>query len=110
LSIYQIIKKPVASDKATKLNQRHGKLVLEVHPAANKPMIVEALEKLFDVKIKKIQIIIRKGKIRRVKRKEFRGTLRKRAIITLKEGYSLDSISQAGAHTAVSGSESASDK
>ena len=103
LSVYQIIKGPIVSDKAYKLNSNLKKLVLNVHPASNKPMIAEALEKLFDVKVKSIRIIVRKGKIRKVKRRIIKKAMSKRAIITLKEGYSLDSISQAGTHTVIPG-------
>ena len=110
LSIYQIIKGPVITDKAYKLNQKLQKLVLEVHPAANKPMIEEALEKLFDVKVKSIRTITRKGKTRVVKKRLIKRPTKKRVIITLKEGYSLDSISQAGTHTVVPGSNESSDK
>ena len=37
LSIYQIIQGPVVSDKAYKLNKKLNKLVIKVHPQANKP-------------------------------------------------------------------------
>jgi len=110
LSIYQIIKGPVITDKAYKLNQKFKKLVLEVHIAANKPMIEEALEKLFDVKVKNIRTVIKKGKVRMVKRRKVTRATKKRAIITLQEGYSLDSISQAGTHTVVPGAEASPDK
>ena len=38
------------------------KLVIEVHPKANKPMVKEALEKLFNVEVEKVSIVVRKGK------------------------------------------------
>ena len=110
LSIYQIIKGPVVTDKAYRLNNSFKKLVLEVHPAANKPMVREALEKLFDVKIENIRMIVRKGKTKRVKRHVVKGSSSKRAIVTLKEGYSLDSISQAGTQAVVSGSDVSENK
>ena len=110
LSIYQIIKGPIVSDKAYKMSDKLKKLTLEVHPAANKPMIEEALEKLFDVKVKSVRIIIRKGRVKRVKRRLVKKSGHKRAIVTLKEGYSLESISQAGTQAVVTGSESAKEK
>ena len=61
LSIYDIIQGPVVTDKAFRLNQKFKKLVLRVHPQANKPMVAEALEKLFDVKVDNVRIIVRKG-------------------------------------------------
>ncbi|KKP35764.1 MAG: 50S ribosomal protein L23 [candidate division TM6 bacterium GW2011_GWF2_32_72] len=90
LTIYNVIKGPVLSDKAYKINQNLKKLVLNVHPAANKPMVAEAIEKLFDVKVDNVRIMVRKGKNRMVGRRPVTGKTVKRAIVTLKEGYSLD--------------------
>lgn len=78
------------------LNQRMQKLVLEVHPQANKPLIKEALRKLFNVEVEKICVIVSKGKFRRVGRHEFQGKKRKKAIITLKEGYKVDLMGLGG--------------
>lgn len=97
LSIYDIIVGPVISDKAYKLNKLNNKLVLKVHPHANKPSVKEALEKLFNVKVEKIGIVVRKGKNKMLRRGQITtGKLRKIAVITLKEGYSLDLFSQGG--------------
>ena len=91
LTIYDIIQGPVVSDKAYKQNQALQKLVLEVHMQANKPLVQEAIEKL-----------IRKGKRRMTKaRVTTTDKTRKRAIVTLKEGYNInlfgDVATQAGA-------------
>ena len=61
MDLTSIIKKPVISDKAYGLNQRLGKLVLEVRSDANKPLIKEAVERLFNVKVEDVRIVIRKG-------------------------------------------------
>lgn len=90
LTIYDIIKGPRITEKAYRLNQKLKQLVLEVHPQANKPLIAEALKKLFNVEAAKIGIVISKGKRRRVGRHYTEGKTRKKAIITLKEGYSVD--------------------
>lgn len=90
LTIYDIIKGPRVTEKAYRLNQQLKQLVLEVHPAANKPLIAEALKKLFNVEAEKIGIVVIKGKKRRVGRHSTQGKKRKKAIITLKEGYSVD--------------------
>ena len=93
LTIYDIIKKPLITEKAYRLNQQPKRqLVLEVHPQANKTMIKDALKKLFNVEIEKINTLLKKGKNRKSGRRVFQGKLRKRAIITLKEGYSFDML------------------
>lgn len=98
LTIYNVILGPWMTDKAYKLNRDLKKLVLKVHPASNKPMIREALEKLFKVKVRDVRIIVRKGKmIRRARRKATQKSLVKKAIITLREGFSIDIWNQSGA-------------
>jgi large subunit ribosomal protein L23 len=90
INIYEIIKGPLISEKAYGMNQKEGKLVLEVHPKANKHQIAVALLKLFNVKAEKIGIIVRKGKLRKSARHVFVGKTRKKAIVSLKKGQSVD--------------------
>lgn len=92
LTIYDVIQGPVISEKASHLISSLNKIVLRVHPKANKRMIKQALEKLFNVEVKAIRTTIRKGKSRRFRRIESTGKLSKRAIVTLKPGYSLDFV------------------
>jgi large subunit ribosomal protein L23 len=90
LTIFDIIRRPRITEKAYRLNQKAGKLVLEVHPQANKPLIAQALKKIFNVDADKIGIVTIKGKRRRSGRHFSVGVKRKKAIITLKEGQSID--------------------
>ena len=91
LNIYEIIKGPVTSSKANLLNQKQSKLVLKVHPQANKTQIKEALQRLYEVKVDKVNTLNRVGKTRRVRRNVVaEGSTTKRVIVTLKEGYSID--------------------
>jgi large subunit ribosomal protein L23 len=95
LTIYDIIQGPIVTDKASKLINKFKKVVLKVHPQANKPMIKEALKKLFNVEIDTIRIVVRKGKVRTFKRFKSTGSTVKRAIVTLKPGYSLNVVDSA---------------
>lgn len=95
-SIYNVIQGPIVSDKAYKLNKDARKLVLVVHQDANKPLVKEALKKLFNVEVEDVNIQVRKGKKRRVGRRETEGSDKKIAYVTLKEGYSVDLFDQAG--------------
>jgi len=90
LSIYDIIRGPVITEKAQRLNADLHQLVLEVHPKANKPLVKEAIQKLFNVKVQKICIVVRKGKKRIVGRRPVIGNLTKRAIVTLAPGYEVN--------------------
>lgn len=97
LSIYNVIQGPVVTEKAYKLREQ-GKIVLKVHPQANKPMIKQAMKTLFNVEVKDINVMIRKGKARRAGRTRIvHGSLVKKAVITLAEGYSVDALDQASA-------------
>lgn len=93
LTIYDIVKGPIITSKAYRLNNQLKQLVVTVHMHANKPLIKEALEKLFNVKVEKIRIIIRKGKNKVVAgRRIVTGADAKKAIVTLKQGYSIDAF------------------
>ena len=94
LSKYDIIRRPVVSDKASTLLKKHQQVVLQVHAKANKQEIAKAIEQLFDVKVEKIRIIVRKGKVKKFKRIPFQRAAKKKAIVTLKEGYSFDKLAQ----------------
>ena len=96
LSIHEIIKGPVVSEKATLLNQKLNKLLLKVHPQANKMQIKEAIQRLFDVKVEKVNTLNRAGKSYRVRRTIVQGPTTKRVFVTLKEGYSIDIFGQKG--------------
>ena len=112
LTVYNVVLGPWMTDKAFKLNRDFKKLVLKVHPFDNKPMIKEALEKLFKVKVKDVKIIIRKGKmVRRSRRRATQKSLVKKAIVTLREGFTIDIWNQSGAPALpTEGTETASKK
>jgi large subunit ribosomal protein L23 len=96
LNIFEIIKGPVVSEKATLLNQKLKKLLLKVHPQANKMQIKEAIQRIFNVKVDKVNTLNRVGKTRRMRRLIVQGPTTKRVIVTLKEGYSIDLFGQTG--------------
>lgn len=96
LSIYQIIVQPVVSEKAYELNKFMKQLVFLVHIEANKPQIKQAVEQLFQVKVKSVRTSIRGGKYRRVKKSRVKGIDTKRAFVSLEDGHELNLLSQVG--------------
>ena len=60
---YDVILSPVITEKATMASE-HNKVVFKVRKTATKPQIKEAVEKLFDVKVKNVNTLTRKGKRR----------------------------------------------
>ena len=86
---YDIIVAPVITEKATMASE-HNKVVFKVARTASKPQIKEAVEKLFDVKVKRVNTLVRKGKIRVFKGRPGELQDSKRAIVTLEEGHRID--------------------
>jgi large subunit ribosomal protein L23 len=86
---YDVIMSPVITEKAT-LASEHNQVIFRVAPHATKPQIKEAVEKLFDVKVKHVNTLVRKGKVRNFRGR--RGVLSdvKKAIVTLEEGHRID--------------------
>ena len=86
---YDVILSPVITEKATMASDKN-QVMFKVASTATKPQIKEAVEKLFDVKVKSVNTLVRKGKV-----KAFKGTVGtqspvKRAIVTLEEGHTID--------------------
>ena len=66
--LYDVILGPVITEKATNASE-YNKVLFKVRGDATKPQIKEAVEKLFDVKVKSVNTLIRKGKVRRFRGK-----------------------------------------
>jgi large subunit ribosomal protein L23 len=86
---YDIIVAPVVTEKAT-LASEHNKVLFKVASKATKPQIKEAVEKLFDVKVKSVNTLIRRGKVRIFKGRPGELQNTKRAMVTLEEGHRID--------------------
>jgi large subunit ribosomal protein L23 len=86
---YDVIIAPMITEKATTVSE-HNQVVFKVARSATKPMIKEAVEKLFDVKVKRVNTLVRKGKMKVFKGKRARLSDSKKAIVTLEEGQSID--------------------
>lgn len=86
---YDVIRKPIITEKATMASE-FGAVVFEVDIDSTKPQIKEAVEALFNVKVKAVNTTVTKGKVKR-----FRGQLGKRkdvkkAYVTLEDGNTID--------------------
>jgi len=86
---YDVIIAPVITEKATMASE-HNKVVFKVRRNATKPQIKEAVEKLFDVKVKSVNTLRRRGKWKIFKGRRGQQSDTKRAIVTLEEGQSID--------------------
>ena len=86
---YDVIVKPIITEKATVASE-HNQVIFRVARHATKPQIKEAVEKLFDVKVKNVNTLVRKGKLRNFKGKRAVLSDVKNAVVTLEEGHRID--------------------
>ncbi|NPA35106.1 MAG: 50S ribosomal protein L23 [Chlorobi bacterium] len=91
---HEIIKRPILTEKSTQLQEKFNRYVFEVDMRANKLQIKDAIEKLFGVKVVKVNTMIVPGKVRvrYTRRGVIKGKKRpyKKAIVTLAPGESID--------------------
>ncbi|MBL04234.1 MAG: 50S ribosomal protein L23 [Planctomycetes bacterium] len=90
LSDHGVLLRPILTEKTTFGIEALNAYVFEVHPSANKIQIRKAVENLFDVKVRKVNVRNRKGKRKRVGRTVGYGKNTKHAVITLAAGETLD--------------------
>ena len=86
---YDVIRKPLITEKTTMASE-NGAVVFEVAIDSNKPMIKEAVEALFGVKVKAVNTSITKGKSKRFRGRMGRRKDVKKAYVTLEEGNTID--------------------
>jgi large subunit ribosomal protein L23 len=87
--MYQLILGPVITEKSTR-GSEHNQVTFRVRKEATKPDIKVAVEGLFGVKVKAVNTLNRKGKVKRFKGRPGRRSDVKKAIVTLEEGQSID--------------------
>jgi large subunit ribosomal protein L23 len=86
---YDLIKKPIITEKATMASE-HGAVVFQVAMDATKPQIKEAVEAVFGVKVKAVNTVIAKGKVKKFKGRPGERSDKKKAYVTLEEGNTID--------------------
>lgn len=89
LSHYDIIRSPVITEKSTMASE-NNQVVFNVAPNATKPEIKKAVEALFSVKVKAVNTLNRKGKVKRFRGMVGKQSDVKKAIVTLQEGSTID--------------------
>ena len=80
---------PAITEKATSLSE-FNKVVFKVHKGSSKNSIKKSIEKIFKVKVIKVNTINLKGKTKLVKGKKTSRPGYKKAIVTLQKGQSID--------------------
>ncbi|GAB4540712.1 MAG: 50S ribosomal protein L23 [Parvularculaceae bacterium] len=86
---YNTILRPIVTEKST-IASENNQVMFRVPLAATKPQIAEAVEALFKVKVRAVNTLRQKGKLKRFRGRLGRRSDVKKAIVTLEEGHSID--------------------
>jgi large subunit ribosomal protein L23 len=91
LHLYDVIRRPVITEKSTRLADENNVYVFEVDLRANKPMIREAVESIFDVDVVKVRTAIMPAKMgRRLRKTYIRKKQWKKAYVTVAPGQTIE--------------------
>jgi large subunit ribosomal protein L23 len=89
-----VIRRPIVlTEKASLLREGANQVIFEVMLGANKVQIRDAVQSLFKVKVTQVNTLVMRGKDRRMGRTYAKMQNWKKAIVTLKEGDSIDFFS-----------------
>jgi large subunit ribosomal protein L23 len=89
IDAYDVIVSPIITEKATVASE-NNQVVFKVRPNATKPQIKAAVEQLFNVKVKAVNTLVRKGKLKTFKGFRALQSDTKKAVVTLESGHSID--------------------
>jgi large subunit ribosomal protein L23 len=89
-TLHQTIVRPIVTEQSSAAYQERGEYTFEVHPEATKPAIRQAVEQLFGVKVTGVWTSQQRGKTRRVGRSVGRRANWKKAIVTLRDGDTIE--------------------
>jgi len=89
-----LIEKPLITEKSTELKEANNRYLFRVNVHANKRQIKQAIEEVFNVRVKDVRTAVYRGKpkvvMNRAGRFAGRGSNWKKAYVTLAEGDSID--------------------
>ena len=89
IHLYDKILSPIVTEKSTNLSEQN-KIIFKVNKKANKKNLKTNIEKIFKVNVIKVNIIIKKNRIKTTRGKKVRVKGFKKAIITLQKGQNID--------------------
>jgi len=85
-----VIVRPLVTEKGTHLQQTRNAYTFEVNPAATKPQIKSAVEKLYDVRVRDVRTMVRKGKRHRTRTGMTKRPDWKRAVVVLDDNSKIE--------------------
>ncbi|MEC8024302.1 MAG: 50S ribosomal protein L23 [Myxococcota bacterium] len=88
--LYDVLRRPLLTEKGQHLRDSQDQYLFEVAMDANKIQIKSAVEKLFGVRVEKVNTLVMRGKVKRVGRFVGKRANWKKAVVTLREGDFID--------------------
>ena len=86
----KVLLAPIVSEKSTRLADENRQVAFKVVPDASKPEVRKAVELMFDVKVKGVQVANMNGKVKRFGQKTGKRSDWKKAYVTLEEGHDIN--------------------
>ena len=90
MHLYEVLHRPLITEKNTAIQAPQGKYAFEVAAEANKEQIKQAVEKAFNVSVTQVNVMTVPGKRRRMRGREIMSPSWKKAIVTLKPGDKIE--------------------
>ena len=87
---YDVVRRPVVTEKSSGVQEARNQYTFEVAKAANKVEVRKAIETLFSVKVEAVNMITMRAKRRRVFGRPGHSPAWKKAVVTLKDGDTID--------------------
>ena len=90
MHLYEVLRRPLITEKNTAIQAPQGKYAFEVTEEANKEQIKQAVEKAFNVSVTQVNVMTVPGKGRRLRGRLVMSPSWKKAIVTLKPGDKIE--------------------
>jgi len=89
-TIYEVIRRPIISEKSTALAEVANRYAFEVAMQANKQEIRDAVSRLFKVDVKAVRTMVMHGKVKRTAKGMIKRANWKKALVTLADGQKIE--------------------
>jgi len=89
MHLREVLRRPLITEKGTLLQEERNKYIFEVAGDASKFQIKDAVERAFNVKVAKVNVMTAPGKTKRLARREVRSSSWKKAVVSLQPGYKI---------------------
>lgn len=100
VKLFEVLKRPILTEKCTALRDTQKKVLVEVAAWANKDQISRAAKVLFNVDVLSVNTLNYRGKVKRVRQHVGKQKNTKRAYLTLSNGSDVDLFGVVGQEVA----------